>query len=304
MQEAAAVKAPVIQEAVAPDVAVMEEAVAPDAAVMEEAHAFEEAQAVGQPREAKIVNYTSLVMLSVITAFIIAPFLIMGMVVLLGWNERRAVCEARAILEGEEKVTEIGCTDPNEGNGQLVLFQCDLSQEGLDRVKFEGSDFNFTHWGPMQVNAEMLQCIEHCQFVTQKEFGCTNYSYTVEWTSILVNSSWFQGKYPPYSTWDVDCGIENPKWPEGMPKPGRYDVETPITAGPYTLGDGLPTGLRLTELAHLRRSTEVGLAAEAPTRFILDSRTTPRHHQGHLQRRSLGRATEHGSRRERERCHW
>ena len=40
-----------------------------------------------------------------------------GASILLGWNEKRDVCEQAAILAGDSNYQKVGCSDVNEGSG-------------------------------------------------------------------------------------------------------------------------------------------------------------------------------------------
>eukprot|EP00913_Durusdinium_trenchii_P023058 g21650.t1 len=59
------------------------------------------------------------------------PLVLLGGCILLGWNEKRDVCEQAAILAGDSNYKKVGCSDSGEESGSLVFFNCDLLQDGL-----------------------------------------------------------------------------------------------------------------------------------------------------------------------------
>jgi len=191
---------------------------------------------------------------SIICALCVSPVVTLGMVVMLGWNERRSVCGMRALFEGRDKAQEVGCDSASAGNGKLVIFNCDLKTEGLTPFTFPGSDFSFSNYiGPgISVNAEMLQCVENSRTETKKDSvgggttSVTLYSYTVEWKSSRVDSSNFKGKGNMGSPfWNV-CGGDNPPWHSGMPDSRSQSVAS-MKAGAFTIENGMPGALPLTK---------------------------------------------------------
>mmetsp|Transcript_128444 Transcript_128444/g.410744 ORF Transcript_128444/g.410744 Transcript_128444/m.410744 type:complete len:188 (-) Transcript_128444:1292-1855(-) len=139
---------------------------------------------------------------SMICAVCVSPVLTLAMVAMLGWNERRDVCGMRAIVQGTDAVQEVGCESASAGNGELIIFSCDLKTEGMTPFTYPGSDFSFSNYiGPgISVTAEMLQCVETSRSETKKDSvgggttTVTTYTYTVEWRSSRVDSSSFKGK--------------------------------------------------------------------------------------------------------------
>lgn len=193
----------------------------------------------------------SRLMNSILCALCVSPALLIGMVFLLGWNEKRAVCEMRAILEGQDKVEQVGCTDANEMSGELVMFKCDMQQTGLTPVQLSGTDFSFSYVGPLAVTAEMLQCVEHKSSRTEKDSvgggttTVTTYTYSVEWRSSYLDSGSYQGKNLGDSRFSIVCGTENPQWPGNAPTTGTIPASGDMLAGPYKLGDHLDSYLTL-----------------------------------------------------------
>mmetsp|Transcript_93366 Transcript_93366/g.171144 ORF Transcript_93366/g.171144 Transcript_93366/m.171144 type:complete len:533 (+) Transcript_93366:135-1733(+) len=97
------------------------------------------------------------------------PCILIGVVILLGWNEKRAVCEAKAIVEGKEKVLENQCTDAMQGDGKLVMFACDLQQNSLPTWTSSGAFTTFSHVGVcLSTKSYMLQCVEESRTVQNR----------------------------------------------------------------------------------------------------------------------------------------
>lgn len=191
---------------------------------------------------------------SFITAFCLGPALILGCCFVLGWNERRAVCDDKAIAEGKEKVVKVGCDSSMEGHGDLVLFSCDLQEGGLDPLTAEG-DFqglipaNNTQYVGIEVIAEMLQCVEHVQTVTKKDNvggGTTTerrFTYSTEWRSSHVDSRSFR---TDTSSWRSECGAQNPAWDSRFPTTGKTFVPE-AKVGAFTVHQGFLQGISLNE---------------------------------------------------------
>lgn len=160
---------------------------------------------------------------SILMAICVAPIVLIVCCVVLGWNEQRAVCDSRAIIQGENEVINVGCGAGSAGSGDLVMFQCDLKQEDLPQLTAGG---DFANHIPnekvvgLKTVSEMLQCVETVQSKTQKDStggGTTTvktYTYSVEWRSSPVDSSGFK---TTTASWQSNCGAPNPQWPSGLP---------------------------------------------------------------------------------------
>lgn len=170
---------------------------------------------------------------SLICALCIAPAILIGTTVTLGWNEQRAVCDSKAITQGEDEAVDIGCDSASEGAGQLVKLSCDLSKAGLTAITEPlGSEFssvmNYVGTG-LRVEVEMLQCVEH------KRSGSSalgNYTYSVEWKSSHVDSSFFHEKHR--ENWEDHCNANNPPWPAALPTPGTTYAPS-VGVGAFTI---------------------------------------------------------------------
>jgi len=178
---------------------------------------------------------------AIFCALCIAPILLLGSCGMLGWNERRAVCDSKAIAQGKEEVVEVGCGSPDAGNGDLVMFSCDLSIAGLPPLRPINSDFeNYIEFYGVGLSAttEMLQCVEHKHSETKKDSvggGTTTvhtYTYSVEWRSSHIDSYSFQKLNS--MDWERNCGAHNPDWPVGFPTFGTL-YQNSAKAGAFAL---------------------------------------------------------------------
>jgi len=181
---------------------------------------------------------------SFVTAFCVAPLVILGMCFLLGWNERRAVCSQRAISQGLEEVVEVGC-DATASSGELVKFSCDLKRDGLPTFT-AAADFSpfLTFQGVgLQTTAEMYQCVEKSQSKTTKDrvgggsTTITTYTYERQWVSSHVDSSRFQKKSSRSFKDNCGEGAENPSWPSAAPATNTQHAASG-SIGPYTVPHG------------------------------------------------------------------
>mmetsp|Transcript_91615 Transcript_91615/g.290666 ORF Transcript_91615/g.290666 Transcript_91615/m.290666 type:complete len:445 (-) Transcript_91615:131-1465(-) len=178
---------------------------------------------------------------SILCTICVAPLLLIGVVFLLGYNERRAVCDAKVITQGKAEVTEVGCTSKLQGSGELVMFSCDLSRAGLAPLTAANTDFEsvlgFVGTG-LSVQAEMYQCVETVQSATKKDRvggGQTTvktYTYSKEWRSHHVDSGAFSRKTS--QSFIQNCGVENPQWPAGAPTSGEQHAPS-ARVGPFTI---------------------------------------------------------------------
>lgn len=139
---------------------------------------------------------------SIIGAMCCAPLLLIGACVVLGWNEQRAVCEGKAFVVAESKAEVVGCSNPSERNGELVMMNCNIQKDGLPTFS-GGGDFKETKFVGvgLRTDAQMLQCVEHSKTETKKdklggggESKITTYTYTVEWSPKYVDDSAFHKK--------------------------------------------------------------------------------------------------------------
>lgn len=172
----------------------------------------------------------------------LSPFFFIGALILLGYNEKRSVCEARALNVGYEDAREVGCTDSSEGSGELVIFSCDLQTPATPLTVTTG-EFNgyVTHYGIcLNTTAEMVQCHETVQSQTTKDsFGggkttVKTYTYSTKWSSRYVDDNEFNKLNSV--NWYHMCGTRNPNslWHGILPSNGAQFVPS-AKAGAWTI---------------------------------------------------------------------
>jgi len=165
---------------------------------------------------------------SIFVAVCVAPLLLLGMCFMVGWNEKRAVCDQKAILAGMDAVQEIGCSNPFEGDGSLVMMSCQIAKDGLEALTLPDTDFSeFSHIGTgLRVVSRMYQCVEHEKKVTRKLQGggeetIHTYTYRKEWVDGPVDSRRFHSA--GFADFRRNCGaVQNPPWPSRVPRSHSY----------------------------------------------------------------------------------
>jgi len=177
---------------------------------------------------------------SLVFVFVAVPIILVGSTFLLGWNETRAVCEAKAIKEGAGKTTEVGCNDSGVHDGELIMFQCDIQKEGLAPLGFPGTalqNLNVRGTG-VAVKVEMLQCIEtYHKNKTKDTLGGGTKTDTVA----MYHAEWKSGPAPRFNyrasdspSWIQNCGADNPPWPEELPA-NRAVYQPEVKVGGFVL---------------------------------------------------------------------
>lgn len=159
---------------------------------------------------------------------VIGLVLIVGMVVLLFWNEGRAVQTARSLAEGAGAVVSVGADTVDAANdGKLVHVSGPVTTDSVP----SDPDFGISAQGVRLVrNVEMYQWKEDSKSETKKNLGgseetVTTYTYSKAWEDSAIDSSSF--KQPN--------GHENPSMeihggnfqiPEG--KLGAFTLDEPV----------------------------------------------------------------------------
>jgi hypothetical protein len=152
--------------------------------------------------------------------------LLVAGVILLFWNEGRAVKRHKTLQEGAGAVVSVSADQVSPGNeGKLVHFTAEATTDEL----LSDSMFGISATAlKLQRKVEMYQWVEHEKSETKKKTGggtktVTTYTYDKEWASHQVDSSRFQ----------ETAGHDNPS----MPFLGDEWVAGEITAGAFTLTD-------------------------------------------------------------------
>ena len=155
--------------------------------------------------------------------------LIGGAVILLWWNEGRAVTRIKALREGSHVVVSVGSDQVDAGNeGKLVhMTGTAITSDVLTDAEFGVT----TNVLKLERVAEMYQWTEQKKSQTTKNIGgnsttTTTYDYTKNWQNHCVDSSQF--KHPE--------GHANPL---AMAYQERQLVAGKITVGAFTLSKSL-----------------------------------------------------------------
>mmetsp|Transcript_50925 Transcript_50925/g.142504 ORF Transcript_50925/g.142504 Transcript_50925/m.142504 type:complete len:461 (-) Transcript_50925:284-1666(-) len=175
---------------------------------------------------------------SFVKAFCVAPLLILGMCFLVGWNEKRAVCDSRAIDAGRDNVNIVGCDDASASVGELVMASCNIQRRGLPTFSGGGDFASLSYTGTgLRTDASMYLCVESSSSQTTKDSvgggttTVTTYTYSLEWRSSWVDSSTFAKRQS--DNFIRSCGADNPPWPDALPQSGSKYAPT-IEVGPFT----------------------------------------------------------------------
>ncbi len=172
-------------------------------------------------------------------------------VVLLFWNEGRAVSTARGLAEGEANVIELASADTVDqaSHGKLVHISGMLSSDEVLRDEVFGMEVPALK---LRRTVEMLQWREKSESQTRTKLGggtetVTTYSHEKTWSESLIDSSRFE----------VQEGHANPG---GKPIESQELVASNIFLGAYRLGDGL--------VARVNRYEELPAPEELPDGHI------------------------------------
>jgi hypothetical protein len=140
--------------------------------------------------------------------------LIIGCIVLLFWNEGRAIQTYRALIEGAGLVVSVdsAMVDP-ANNGKLIHISGAVTPNG----DASDPDFGITAHGAVAVRrgVQMYQWVEESESKTEKNLGgsettTTTYSYKKEWRSRPVDSSDFKRpghENPPFAVNDATTPV-------------------------------------------------------------------------------------------------
>jgi hypothetical protein len=159
---------------------------------------------------------------------VIGLVLIVGMVVLLFWNEGRAVQTARSLTEGAGAVVSVGADAVDAANeGKLVH----VSGQVTTGFTPSDPDFAITAQGVRLVrNVEMYQWKEESKSETTKKLGggeetVTTYTYSKAWDDSQIDSGSF--KQPGgHENLSMEIHGRNFQIPEG--KLGAFTLDQPV----------------------------------------------------------------------------
>ena len=189
---------------------------------------------------------------------VIGLILIVASIVLLFWNEGRAINTYRALVEGAGLVVDVDSAAPDTANeGKLVHISGAVTPGGT----VEDSQFGIQADGAVGLNrsVEMYQWVEKQDSKTEKQLGggeetVTTYSYSKEWSDRYVDSSDFKQQ----------DGHQNP--------------EMPVTSENFQVSDAKVGGFTIKgeDIAPLGEASAVKLTQdnlEAFSTFFGDGRT-------------------------------
>jgi transmembrane protein TMEM43 len=138
---------------------------------------------------------------------IIGPLLVIGAIVLLWWNEGRAVQAIVGLKDAASQVVEAEASGPAPANASKLVH---VVGPATAQAPIQDSDVGITFTDQVAVSrtAEMYQWKENKKEETKEELGggtttTTTYDYSREWSDDPVNSSEF--RYPD--------GHQNPEMP-------------------------------------------------------------------------------------------
>jgi hypothetical protein len=128
-------------------------------------------------------------------SLLLAPIVVLVGIVVLGWNEGRAVGTARSLTEGAGVVVSVEASPIQSGNeGKLVHVMGPLTVTG----KLQDTGFGVSAEGLRLVRkVEAFQWKETSHSETRKKLGggeetITTYTYSTEWTDTPVDGSSFK----------------------------------------------------------------------------------------------------------------
>lgn len=163
-----------------------------------------------------------------ITGAFVGVLIAIGSVMLLFWNEGRAVKRARTLAEGAGKVVTVAADAPQPGNdGKLVHTTGTATTDAVLTDPLLGVSASAIE---LERRVEMYQWTEKSESREEKKLGggtetVTTYTYQKEWTSSPVDHSSFQEA----------AGHENP----GFPFHGESWRAEEVRLGGFTLAPEL-----------------------------------------------------------------
>lgn len=131
-----------------------------------------------------------------LAGLLIGPLLVIVAIVLLGWNEGRAVHAARGLADAATKVVEVANAQPvADDDGKLVHVTGSASASGP--INDDQVGVAFANQLAVQRKVEMYEWVEHSKTTSHTHAGgsktkTTTYTYTEKWSEDAVDSSTFK----------------------------------------------------------------------------------------------------------------
>lgn len=177
-----------------------------------------------------------------------APVVLIIAMILTGWNEKRAVCQAVAISEGQRVAESVGCDSASAKDGNLIYFSCKYSHDGLKKLTPRGDFQNKIEYPGtgLSVRSEMYLCKETSTSKTKKDNvggGKTTiktYSYEATWSSTPIDTNFYDKNKA-----SQQCGVDrNPTWDQGLPQ-SYTDYAPSVNVGAFSVGAGYVSSISL-----------------------------------------------------------
>jgi hypothetical protein len=163
-----------------------------------------------------------------LAGLVIGPLLVLGMIVLLFWNEGRAVTTAEALDEGAGLVASVqaGTIDP-ANDGRLVH----VAGKAATDVSLTDPDFGVSAAGLRLVRSvEMYQWREDSKSETTTKLGggeetVTTYTYSKKWSDRAIDSTDFK---QPAGHANPAMEIEGRRFQVDRARLGAFDLDEPV----------------------------------------------------------------------------
>lgn len=158
--------------------------------------------------------------------FILGPILVIGAIVLLSWNEGRAVQAIRGLGEAAQSVVEAGTGNVSpSNNGKLVHVTGAATATSAISDSDLGVDFK--DQVAVARTAEMYQWREKKEEETHDKLGggqetVTTYTYEKTWSDDAIDSSQFRH---PEGHENPDMPFKNERWAADDAKLGAYALD-------------------------------------------------------------------------------
>ncbi len=153
------------------------------------------------------------------TGLLVGPLLVIAAIVLLSWNEGRAVEAIRGLSEAATKAVEVSNTVPAPGNDNRLVHVVGAATAATP-IADPDINLNFTGQVAVKRDAEMYQWTETKHSSSQDNTGGsqttkTTYTYALNWEDHAIDSSQF--RHPD--------GHTNPAMPFGAARYAASDAK-------------------------------------------------------------------------------
>lgn len=196
-------------------------------------------------------SYGSRLMNSVF-GVLIGVLLVALSVVLLFWNEGRAVTTAKSLDETQAQLVSVAADQLDFTNSGKPVH---VTGEAVSDATLSDETFGITETAVLKLHrvVEMYQWKERSETRTVKngdgsEDRTTTYYYDTVWSSSRIDSSRFEERY-------------NHRNPPAMPYDGRERIASPINVGSFTLSSTLVGKIDIAEARPISREEFASLGA-------------------------------------------